>query len=218
MKPKHLCWLFVATLLIWFLPWQAKKIYPSIFGSAYVQWGSVIISAPLLALGMFLSIHALFSNPDKRRVSGWTCIAFIALFSHVIGYYCIIVPLYSRASDSIDTLSDITLMPQLIRKLHEEKTEEKRKIFAKCIYLFSGVSVPYQSEESTYIIYQPTEKDNESWMKRQQTEEKIKDTKAIMNWQISQLRYITTLYIGSFFITFFVGILILIYKNKKSEP
>lgn len=109
-------------------------------------------------------------------------------------------------------------MPQLIRKLQDAKTEEKRKTIAKVIYIFSGVSVSYQSEESTYIIYQPTEKDNESWRERQQTEEKIKETKAIMDWQISQLRYITTLYIGSFFITFFVGILILIYKKKKSEP
>lgn len=218
MKPKHLSLVFVATFLIWFLPWQAKKFYPSVFGSSYVQWGSVIISAPLLSLGMFFSIHALFSNPDKRRDSGWTCIAFIALFSLIVGFYCLVVPLYSRASDSIDTLSSGTLMPQLIRKLQDAKTEEKRKTIAKVIYIFSGVSVSYQSEESTYIIYQPTEKDNESWRERQQTEEKIKETKAIMDWQISQLRYITTLYIGSFFITFFVGILILIYKKKKSEP
>lgn len=218
MKSKHLGWLLVATFLVWFIPWQAKQLFPAVFGASYIQWASAIVSAPLLSIGLFLSVHALYTHPKERRDSGWACIGFTTLFCIILGFYGLAGPMLSRLSHSVDTLSMHDSMPRLMSKIQEAKTEKHRQTIAKAIYIFNGVTVPYQTDSGTYIIYSPTVEDTNSWTQTQALESKRKETKGLLEWQLKQLPWLTSLYIGSFFLTFFVGSLILIYRNNKCEP
>lgn len=218
MKPKYLGWLLAATFLIWFTPWQAKQFFPSVFGSSYIQWASCIVSAPLLSIGLFLSVRALYTYPVERRDSGWVCVGFTTLFCLILGFYGLAGPMLSRLNHSVDMLNMADSMPRLMSKMLEAKTEKHRQNIAKVIYGSSGVTIPYQTDSGIYIIYSPTQEDTNNWTQTQAFELKRKETKALLEWQLKQLPWLTSLYIGSFFLTFSVGSLILIQRKTKSEP
>jgi hypothetical protein len=220
MKTKHLGWLLVATYLVWFIPWQAKQLSPAIFGTSYIlQWGSSVVSALLLSLGLFLSIRALhLCSPEKRRDAGWICIGFTTLFCLVMGSFGVGGPMFARTSCLLNELSANDAMLRLMPKLQEAKTEKHRQKIARGIYVFTGVAVPYQTDSGTYITYSPTQKDSDSWTQNQTLEVKRKETQELVDWQLKQWPWLTSLYIGSFFATFVIGSLILIYKKKGCEP
>ncbi len=217
MKTIHLNLLLAGTCLAWFIPWQGKQWYPTVFGSSYIQWTSAIITALLLSLGMFLSIRTLFSHPKQRRSTGWICVGFVIIFSINLGLHGLISPMVVRVNSLLaDSSANIMLM--LMQNLQEAETEKSRQRYAQAIYTFSGFAMPYQTEDNGYVVYQPTEKDKELWARNQVSDNNITETKEMLDWQLKQLPYIASLYIGSFFIMFTVGILTFTYqKNKRKD-
>jgi len=119
---------------------------------------------------------------------------------------------------SADLLASKDTIPLMGKKIYSENTpEKKRPIMASLIYMSAGVAVPYKIEDGSYMTYRPTLKDEQSWIETQEGEGNIKQTGDILDWQLKQLPFLTSLYIGPFFLTIVVGISVLFHENKKSE-
>jgi len=196
----------------------AKKLFPEQLGSSYIQWGSALISALLLPCGIFLSFYYFTTLSEHKKETGWTCLGFVTLFSATLAMYGIATPLMIQMRDSVDLHSSKDSIPLLMKKIYSENTpEKKRPIMASLIYMSSGIAVPYKREDGSYITYKPSLKDEQGWVESRVSERKVEQTKEILDWQLKQLPFLTSLYIGSFFFTFVVGIFVLVYKNTKSE-
>lgn len=101
------------------------------------------------------------------------CLGFVAIFSWTIGTYSLTAPLLTRVDHLIDRLSaDKSTLP-LIQNLSEESSPEKRMALAQLIYIGSGIAVPYQTEDGTYVVFQPAAKDRDLWRQAQSAEAKI---------------------------------------------
>jgi len=218
MKPKTLTGLLVITFLIWFIPMEGKKLFPEQLGSSYIQWGSALISALLLPCGIFLSFYYFTTFSEHKKETGWTCLGFVTLFSATLAMYGVFTPMMIQMRNATDLLSSKDSVPLLVKKIYSEDTpEKKRAIMASLIYMTSGVTVPYKTEDGSYMTYRPSVKDEQNWIEAQEGERKVKQTEEILDWQLKQMPFLTSLYVSSFFLTFVVGISVLVCKNTKSE-
>jgi hypothetical protein len=216
---KKLDWLFGLTALILFSSTEGRTFFPSIFSKPYIPWLLTGLTAVLLSIGLFLSAYSLFSGKSERMI-GWTCLGFVTLFSIILESYIVITPMMIHLSDASSSLS--TSNPELLKKLltqlysGETNTEGKRQNLSKVIYVFYGVMIPYLRDDGSYISYQPTEKDREDWNKTQTTAAQLANTKEMISWQLKQLPYIASAYIGFFLLTFWMGILWVMHRRTGS--
>ncbi len=217
MKQKTLSWLLTVTFFIMCITWEGKKLYPSVFASCYIQWSSSVLSAILLSIGMYFSMQAVFAQPEDRKKAGCTCLGFVSLFTLITGFYGVATPMLIHTSNSVASLSSNNTVPKLVQKLYAPESAGNRPAIARAIYMLCGVTVPYQAENGSFIVYKPTSKDNESWTEIQKVQIQAKQFKEHLDWQIKQLAYLTSLYIGCFSMSFLIGILTLIYKKRDSE-
>lgn len=214
MKTKHLNWLLIAAFLVCYIPWQGKRLAPALFGSIYIQWPATGLTALLLPLGFLLSGHALVTRPAERRKTGWICIGFLFLFCCVLGISSLAGPMMDRVSRSFAAFSSQEALPRLMNKLETAPTEEKKQFIAQAIYIICGAAVPYRKDDGVFIVYQPTEKDKISWLESQDINTKLQDSRKLLDWQATQLLYITAAYITSFFLICLGSILVLIYRRS----
>ncbi|MCX7002147.1 MAG: hypothetical protein NTV22_02605 [bacterium] len=206
--------MLVFTWLVLLVPWQGKKLFPVIFGTPYVQYSSVVVSAIFVSIGMFFSMRAFFCRAEEKRQTGLTCLGFVTLFALVIGLYGVAMPNIIRMCNSLENISSIDALTTLIQKLHEPGSEAKRPNIARAIYVMYGVASPYETTDGSYTVYKPTSKDEESWIQSHKNQTKIKHYKEYFDGLSKQLICFTSLYIGCFFTTFFIGTLTLIYKKR----
>ena len=71
MTLRQLNWTLGVAAAVFLIPWQGKQLYPEIFGTPLIQWGSAAITAVLLSGGAFLSLRLLLSiHPTDERSAG----------------------------------------------------------------------------------------------------------------------------------------------------
>ena len=218
MKSKKLGWLLLATLLIFLLPLLAEKYSPETFGKAYIQWTSAVVAAPMLSIGLFLSIQTFYSRPEERNMAGWTSLGFIAFFCFVVGLYGVAGPLIARTQHVLETSDPRLHIPSLLSDMQEAETELHRKVIARSIYTLGGVAIPYQTDSGTYTVYSPTEEEVKFWTGTRELEVKKRHIINLLDSQLKQLPWLASLYVGSLFLTFALGLPILAKKKSKQTP
>ena len=205
MKLKTSNWILWVASLSLIIPLEGKKYFPEILGSSYIQWGSAFLTALLIPIGMFLSIVTLVTCSDQKRAFGCNCLGFVILFSLIIGGFSVVTPIMIRVDNSLDIIGSRDALPKLLSKLQTIEDAEKRQVIAGGIYVLFGVAVPYKTEDGSYTVYHPTARDEERWAKSKENEVVFKETKGLLNSQLKQLPYLSSLYISSFFLTFLLA-------------
>lgn len=219
MKTKSLLWLLIVTFFILILSEQGKIISPFIFGSSYVQWSFLMTLAVLFSFGLFISAYTFFSSRQSRKGSGWICLGFLIMFSTQILVLNIAGYTATRLSNSASRIFSPQDLPKFLnRVLHSPNSSIKtREKVAEATYKFYGVSIPYEAENGTYTLYQPSPKAKAVWSETQKTYKQWEATQRLLQWEIKQFYLDLSVYIGCFFLIFFVGILILLFRKNKSS-
>jgi len=121
-----------------------------------------------------------------------------------------------NATESVDSLKSIDVVPGLLKNLYATDSSKNRQQFAKVIYLSCGVATPYQREDGSYILYEPSEEIKQRWIEFHTNEQSLAETNKILKWQLKQMAFLNAVFLGSFFLVFVLGVLILMY-GKKDE-
>ena len=218
MKKYKLQILFIVTYALWFIPWEFKKTLPSIFGSNYLQWSLTAIVSILIPIGSLWSLSWI----QKGRRSGyWLLLAFsvpllISLFS-----YAVVSPMLMRLQ--IHQLSffskDVETISTLSNQIYESKPQDKQKNLARAriLYGFYGIKPYLPSENGRLKIYSPTEKDVKRWKEMQETKQMAIQTENMIKWQLKQIPWLFSVYLGNYILIMALGLGFYSYKRNNND-
>ena len=217
MNPKKLDWLLIIAGIFFIVPLEGKQRLPSIFGSAWVQWGTGLILAVLIGTGLFLSVHAVYTRPETRKHAPWSAFGFALLFLAVVSFQIIGLPMFCSLNNQLKGFSSSEDLPRFLRSLQSAQTVAKRSLIAGLIYRHTGASVPYMKEDGIYTLYEPNQEDKNGLQQTKEYEIRLEETKKMIGWQIVQMPFVAEINILLLFFIFFVGIFRHLKKTKKSE-
>ena len=195
---------------------EGKTLFPAIFGTNAIQWGCAGIGAIFVSLGLFFSILGFFSNRTTRRETGVACLGFLVLFTMPVTTYCIMTPMMLRLSEANACISTKNDLPRVLHKIYGAEAPKNDRI-AKLMFTWYGIAVPYQMEDGSYVSFKPSQPDRKRWQQSQEAEAQIEKNKISISWTLQQLPFLALAYIGSFFIVFLVGVIILMFREKKGS-
>jgi hypothetical protein len=107
MNPRLLRHLLGVTALSFFIPYLGKDVLPAVFGSAFVQWGSSVITSVLLSLGFVCSAYRFFTFRGDRKGVAWTLLGFTGLFTLILMMLCFYNGLGLLALESVDGIASM---------------------------------------------------------------------------------------------------------------
>lgn len=103
--------------------------------------------------------------------------------------------------------------------MHTSKPEDKQKNLARArmLYGFYGIKPYLPSKNGGLKIYSPTKKDEKRWKDMQKTKQKAIQTENMIKWQLKQIPWLFTVYLGNYIFIMALGLGFYSYKIRKSE-
>ena len=199
--------LTVSLLALWVAPIQGKKLAPEVFGTSGVQWACAVVVAVIIPVVVLLSLNMLFGLRDRRAGFGFLILACLPLLYNLTMYGVGGVLLartnlnllrgHERDSELISTLSE--------RAISEAELEDRAKS-AGVLYSMFGVQSVWKNAEGELERFYPTVAQQERWEDTVDTENTVRETTEIIDWQLKQMPWLFGLDLFSFCLILFGGL------------
>ena len=219
MSRKFIDSLLILTLALWLIPWQGKQYFPQILGGHYVQWICSILLALMIPLGSLLTLSFMLRDSTKRRYGFFTIICFsfpllVNLFILGISQPTIIHTQLTFQGIGRDNLAIRSLFEATLRA----ESIQKRKRAAQILYQNYGIETAFIDEDETFKRYYPTQADVDQWEKRQLDNKEISSMQEYIHYQLKQLPWSFTLYLGTYAIIMTIGLAVFSFKKSTNKP
>jgi hypothetical protein len=100
----------------------------------------------------------------------------------------------------------------------QAESVQKRKRAAQILYQNYGIETAFVDKVETFKRYYPTQGDIDRWEKRQRDNKEISSMKEYINYQLKQLPWLFTLYIGRYAIIMTFGLAVFSFKKPANKP
>ena len=219
MKKYKLHIFFIVTFALWFIPWELKKTFPSFWGSNYLQWSIAGITSLLIPIGSLWSLSWMLKG---KKQGYWFLIAFSLPLFFLLFSFAVVTPLLMRVQMHQCSLfnKDAETISMLTNQIYESKTEDMQKNLARARILYSifGIKPYLPSGNGKYELYSPTEKAKKTWAEIQKAKRIAIQTDNMINWQLKQIPWLFSVYLGNYILIMALGLGIYNYKGRESEP
>ena len=209
----------LAGLLLSLLSSEAPRFLPPAVAQGFAFHAScVVLSSALFSTGLFLSLYGLFTRPLHRYRFVLPLFSSLAMLAIGLNLY---FSGYVQTAQRLDSYrpigADSGVLAQLVEKLNASPSSFDKKRIAESAYLFFGVQLDYPGPDGRFAIYVPSSQDLASRQKIEEGAAQAANTKGLVLDKIQRdltwFRCFFGLYLGTFFLVFFLGSLLLLIKK-----
>lgn len=214
----------LGTLVTWCLFLSLAKDLGKITGFVWLSEGSFQRVASILlplseSLGILICLKVIIEGKATIRKTMIPLLFFLILYLSVLGT-CLYSSLYTPKiyAFTAESVNEVTL-PPLVKKLYQGnlQPEQERKA-AVAIYRLHGIAVPYKKDGMNYSVYEPTQKDIESWKSSETTHKSAEESLKMLQYIQKEFPIQSIIYISSFFSVLLVGAIAFALKRKPTLP
>ena len=214
----------LGTLVTWCLFLSLAKDLGKITGFVWLSEGSFQRVASILlplseSLGILICLKVIIEGKATIGKTMIPLLFFLILYLSVLGT-CLYSSLYTPEiyAFTAESVNEVTL-PPLVKKLYQGnlQPEQERKA-AVAIYRLHGIAVPYKKDGMNYSVYEPTQKDIESWKSSETTHKSAEESLKMLQYIQKEFPIQSIIYISSFFSVLLVGAIAFALKRKPTLP
>lgn len=218
MKKYKLHILYLITLALWFIPRDLKTTFPALFGSNYIQWSIAYIVSLLIPIG---SLYSLYWIKKGKKGGYWFFIAFSTPLVVSLFLYAVISPLLLSLQGSQHSIfkDDANTISILLNQIQSSKSKDRARNIARARILYSlyGIKAYMPSDNGNLSIYSPTEDDKVRWQEMQKTKQTALATDNIINWQLKQIPWLFSIFLGNYILIMGIGLGIYSYHKRREH-
>lgn len=212
------------TLFVWCVFLYYSKDLGKLCGLLWMTEGSFQRVASILlplseSLGILICLKVIIEGKATIGKTIIPLLFFLILYLSVLGTF-LFSSLYTPKiyAFTAESVNEVTL-PPLVKKLYQGnlQPEQERKA-AVAIYRLHGIAVPYKKDGMNYSVYEPTQKDIESWKSSETTHKSAEQSLQMLQYIQKEFPIQSIIYISSFFSVLLVGATALALKRKPTLP
>ena len=171
------------------------------------------------SLGILICLKVIIEGKATIGKTIMPLLLFLILYLTALGTF-LFSSLYTPKiyAFTAESVNEVTL-PPLLRKLYQGnlQPEQERKT-AACIYQLHGIAVPYKKDGINYSVYEPSQKDVESWKSSDKTHKSAEESLQMLQYIQKEFPIQSIIYISSFFSVLLIGAIAFALQRKPTVP